>query len=495
MTLTLSAEAPVHAHPTGLRRPPRYYTRRNPDLRTRGPQMAKVSRALGRPYLPWQRYVADVTGELNPPGSHYLWRYQVIVILLPRQAGKTTLMRSVVADRCITRPGTSVVMSAQLGKDSSDRWEDLVADIETGPLGQHVVVKRGKGDQKCLWPNRSKIEPFTPTKKGVHGKSPNLGLLDEVWAFSKEHMDEVLTALNPAMVTKRDRQVWIISAAGDASSTYLNELVEIGRAATGDPSSTMAFFEWSADEDADPYDPATWDYHPGLDGLITIEDLRDESKPEKNSHANWLRSYLNRKTKATTTLVDMDLWDALANPADLDVPAPSADKVAFAYDVAIDRTSAAVWQAWRDEAGTMQIRVVEYRPGADWLPAYIVALRDAGAAHIGADDGGPARIVTDQLRRAGLTIETVNGRDAGTAWGAFKATIKDSKDLAQGAVPLLRHSGSDALRGALEIAAESRRGDQSSLSRNDSLGPIDPLVAAVSASWLADRLNPTIQIF
>src|SRR5699024_6833002 len=32
----------------------------------------------------------------------------------------------------------------------------------------------------------------------------------------------------------------------------------------------MAYFEWSADPEADPYDPATWEFHPGL-GVVPTE--------------------------------------------------------------------------------------------------------------------------------------------------------------------------------------------------------------------------------
>lgn len=468
------------AHPTGLARPPRHYTLRDPGLESRGAQVAKVACALGRPFLPWQAYVADVATEINPPGSHFFWRYQIIVIVVPRQAGKTTLMRSILTDRCITRAGTSVVMSAQLGKDSSDRWEDLVQDVEDGPLGAFVSVKRGKGDQRCIWPNRSKIEPFTPTKKGVHGKSPHVGLLDEVWAFSKEDMDEVLTALNPAMVTKRDRQLFIISAAGDATSTYLNELIDACRAVPAGQRAEIAYFEWSADEDADPYDPETWEFHPGLDGLITLEDLAVESKPENNSHANWLRSYLNRRIVSSSTILDLDAFDALAG----DQEQPAADAVAYAFDVAIDRTSASIWASWRDDAGRLNLRVFKTGPGVDWLEAEIRDLLAAGRV-VGADDGGPNRLTIDRLTRAGLPIQTLSGRDAATAWTALKAAIKAGPAA-------LVHDGEPALHDALAVAAEKRVADAVMLDRRNSLGAIDPALAASTAAWYADHLLTSI---
>lgn len=475
-------------HPSGLARPPRYATARNPALASRGKQVEAIARALARPLKPHQQYIADVATELNPPGSHFLFRYQVVIILLPRQSGKTTLMRPILTDRCITRPRTSVVMSAQLGKDSSDRWEDLVVDVEDGPLGRFVKILRGKGAQVLTWLNRSKIEPFTPTKKGVHGKSPNVGLIDEAWAFSKEDMGDVMVALNPAMITKRDRQLYIISAAGDATSTYLNELIDECRKDLDEGAyTTTAFFEWSPPEGADPYDEATWEFHPGLDGLITIEDLREEAKPTKNSHAAFLRSYMNITTRQREhTVIELDTFDALLTEA---TALPDADAVSFAYDVAIDRTAASVWAAWRDDAGIMQLRVGHTDEGADWLAGYLRAALDAGdIVHLAADDGGPARVVTDQLVRAGHTVQTLAGRDFATAWTSLKGEMT-------AATPTVAHDGSTALRAAVEVAAEKRMGDSTALSRSMSLGPIDPLLAATVAAWYADRLPSAVPIY
>ncbi len=473
--------------PEDLPRPPTFATRPTPGLRNRLVQVEKVARALGRPLKPHQRYIAQIGTEMNPPGSHYFWRYQMVVLLLPRQTGKTTVLRPILADRCINRDRTQVVMSAQLGKDSADRWEDLIVDIEDGPLGKHLDVKRGKGNQVATWPNRSTIKPFTPSRDGVHGNSPNVGLLDEIWAFSKAEMSEVLTALRPSMITKRDRQLWLISAAGDASSEYLNDLTDTLAETYDQPGQTTAVIAYMADEDADPYDPATWEFHPGLpdengeNGLITLEDLANEAKPENNTHAEFLRSYMNRRTKARNAIIDLDVFDRLV----AEQAAPDPSTVALAYDVAIDRTQAAIWAAWVTPDGKMHLRGHSLAEGDQWLYAATPLLR-AHPGKVYADDGGNARVVTDNFTRAGLQITTLPGRDSATAWALFKKLIADGD---------LDHDGNPALRDALEVAAEARRGSLTILDRKMSLGPIDPLIAAVVACWYAARMTPTIQIF
>src|SRR5690606_32912991 len=199
----------------------------------------------------------------------------------------------------------------------------------------------------------------------------------------------------------------------------------------------IAYFEHSMDPDADPYDPASWEFHPGLDGLISLEDLAAEADPKKNTHADFLRGFMNVPTKVRdVTVLDLDAWADLAG--DLTTPEPA--QIAYAYDVAIDRSGASVWQAWRDARGRLNLAVLETRPGADWLPDFVGNLAATGA-HVAADDGGPA------------------------------------------------------LATALEAAVERYGGDAKWLSRRRSLGPMDPLIAAIVAAWTADRLVSTAQIW
>lgn len=469
--------------PEDLKRPFRYATRRNPDLVTRGGKVAVLATALGRSLKPHQQYIADVATEVNPPGSRLFFRYQMVIVNEPRQVGKTTLLRPVFLDRCLMTPNTAAFMTAQLGKYASERWEDLVDDYEQSVFAEFVNIKRGKGDQKCIFPNESSIAPFPPQRDALHGESPDLVAVDEGWAFSEEEGRDLTRAYRPAMITRTRRQVWVLSAAGTAESEWWESLVEAGRESVEDPNSTIAYFEHSADPDADPYDPTTWEFHPGLDGLITINELREEAKPENNTHADFLRGFMNISTKQRDkTVLDLDKWDDL----DTDLTPPSLDQVALAYDVAIDRSSASIWAAWLDEDGNTCLHVMETRPEIDWLVPHIKVLYANGLTGIAADDGGPARMITEQLSRDGIEVTTTNGRDTATAWDEFKSLVE---------VERIRHDGSPALREGFEVAVERYRGESVFLSRRHSLGPIDAPLAAVTAAWYAHSRSRGIQIF
>lgn len=478
--------------PEELSRPPKYATRRNPDLRTYGGKIGVLAREIGKPFLPHQQYIMDVGTELNPPGSRLLYRYQLVVSSLPRQVGKTTMMRPRTLHRLLSQPGVQVYMCAQLGKYSADRWEDLVGDFEHSPLiAGFADIKRGKGDQRCTFPNRSFVAPFAPHRDALHSTTPSEVDVDEAWAFSAEQGEDLIKAIRPAQITRKDRQLWIFSAAGDAESEWWEALQEAGRKAVGDPKSKMAYFEWGMKEGADPYDPASWDFHPGLDGLITKEDLAEEAKPENNTHAAFLRGFMNVSTKQRdNTVLDLATWDQRARTADPEPPAP--ESMAWGYDVAVDRSSASVWAAWRDDDGALQLSVVEHREGAAWLADFLAKVLDGehddypAPGVLAADDGGPTRNVTDELVRRGYDVEVLTGRDSSTAWTNLKAHVGDAT---------FHHDGSAALRAAIEVAAEKAAGDATALSRRHSLGPINPLIAAEVAAWYADRVDSSIPIY
>ena len=57
-------------------------TRRDPSRRTDGGNVAAFAAFLHTPLLPWQRYVADVAGEIDPDtGSYY---YDTVILSTQR---------------------------------------------------------------------------------------------------------------------------------------------------------------------------------------------------------------------------------------------------------------------------------------------------------------------------------------------------------------------------------------------------------------------------
>lgn len=452
---------------------PLFATRRDPRNVSLGGRAAVVAEALGTPLMPWQRHVADVALELHP-GDPRRWRYPLVVVTVPRQAGKTTLMRAVAVDRALARPGQTIFTTAQTGKDAGERWKDLADEVMRSPLRSRVKQYRGAGAQTLILPNRSRVRAFAPTPTSIHGYTPHLVMIDEAWSFDEARGEDLIAAINPAQITLPDRQLWIVSTKGDASSAFLDRYLDAGRLAVSDPGAEVAFFEWAAPDGAAPYDPATLDFHPALGHTITADDLLAQA--DVVSRGVWERAYLNRKTSSAETLIDLELWDDLERPQ----TPPPAGAYALAYDVAQDGSAASVYAAWRDDAGALNVRQYATGPGVAWLVDLLVDTyaRDRPRYPLTADDGGPVRQVNDELRRRGVPIETLSARDYATASATFLRLARDRQ---------LAHDGNAGIRAALSVATVKLLAGQLALDPVKSAGPIDELRAATIAVRALDH--------
>lgn len=502
--------------------PPRFGTPRDLSAPTCGPRVAAVAARLGSPLLPWQRHVADVALErpatkiaharalrraavadareaiaagdyvaaraavVRAQRARVPWRYKIVVVLVPRQAGKTVLLRAVTVDRALTTPGADLFTTAQLGKDATARWHDMREAVQSDPvMASHVRVRAAQGSESLTFPNAAAIRPFAPTAKAIHGWSPPFVGVDEGWSFDAAQGEALDAAIRGAMLTRTDQQLWVISAAGTAESEWLLCLVERGRAAVDDPTSDVAYFEWSVPDDVDLSTDAAASFHPALGDLITLEGWHAERAAL--SPGTFARNLGNRWTRTAETVVDVDLFASLADPT---ITEPTGD-VAIAYDVAFDRSEAAVVAAWRDEQGRACWRVLRSAPGTGWLvPAVAEAVRSMPRLRaVGADDGGPTRGATDDLRAAECEVQTTGARDFATATGDVLTAI-ETHDEHGNPSPLLVHDGDPAWTDEMAGAVLRRMGQAQAWDRAASAVPIPRIIAATVALRLYDHGEP-----
>lgn len=430
---------------------------------------------MGTPLYPAQQYVADVAGERLPNGRY---RYPVVVLTMPRQAGKTVMARTSQVTRAASYDAQRIFYTAQTGLVARKRWLENVAAVLDSPLGRFATVKRGQGASSLTFPNRSWVAPFPPTPSSLHSESPHRVDVDELWSFDVEAGDALITAIKPAQLTLRDRQIWLYSAAGDSeASAFMWSWVLAGRAATDDPAAGIAYFEWSAPDDVDSYDPEVWRaYHPGVGHLIEVEDIADAVSTFR-SRADFDRAYLNRWAPMDThSPIPTAMWAARADRA-LVVPDPGG--MALAYDVQPDRVDAAIAAAWRDEFGRPCVAVVEHRADATWLLERVPQLVDKHRPRVtGADARGEARSITDKLRAAGAEVDEISTTDYVTACGSFLT------DVTAGG---LAHDDSPPLNSAVKGARPRRVGDAWVWDPLLSTASQAPLRAATIALWLYDH--------
>lgn len=461
--------------------PPKYGTARDFSRPTLGPRVALISglmpssRDPGAPraaFMPWQRLVADVASELDPedPGAFY---YKRVIVTVPRQAGKTTLLRAVQVDRALARPGTQVFATAQTGKDARKRWRDL-ADVvlaDESPLAGRAHDYKSAGSEQLRWTNGSTISPFPPTPKGMHGETPPLVLTDEAWAFDTAGGDVLENAIPAAQITIPNRQWWIVSTRGTARSTWLNGLIRQGRAATRDPQARIAYFEWSADEalaERDLLAAETLAFHPALGHTQRLADIRAEYHPEKPGA--FRRGFLNLDTDTDEAVVNLAAWPDTAR----DLARPAWRDVTLAYAVHPDRAAASIWSAWDGPEGP-HLRMVATDSGTAWLAPAVRELARNRPGAVVAPPAGPTRAVTADLTRPGpdsVRVRALNAADWSTACEAFIAAVEDGA---------LTHDGDQDLTDALRGAEVHRRPTGRVWAEPLCLGPVDALLAATAA--------------
>lgn len=435
-----------------------------------------IAAAIGTPLMPWQRLVARVASERHPerPAEY---RYKTIVLTVPRQSGKTTLMRCVLMHRALVKGQRRSFYTAQTGKDARERWRDLVDAVQASPLRSKITVRRGAGDSSLSLPNGSSIRPFAPTAESLHGYTPHDVFIDEAFAFDDAEGADLMGAIIPAQSTLADRQLWIVSTAGTAESAFLRRWVDQGRMNVDDPDSTVAFFEWSMPEGLDPNDPDSWLWHPAVGQTISPQTVLDASSTM--SVGEYMRAYGNRWTTTRDVIFDDELLDELSRN---EQSPPPPGELAIAYEAAIDRSIGTVWGCWTDPAtGLPALRTIARHPGVDWMPQTIIALRDQLRPHtIGADDAGATRAVTENIRRIDEWAEltTLASRDATLAWDDMRDRIRSGA---------LNVADSAGWREACGNAVQRPLGQGWTVDRMKSRGQVADLIAAMVALRLHEH--------
>ena len=430
--------------------------------------------------MQWQRDVADVAYEIDPDTGRLV--YREIRLTVPRQSGKTTLMLAAMAHRCIAMgPRQRVGYTAQTGKDARLKWEDEhVPVLERSPMASLMQVRRTNGSEAIRWENGSLWSLLATTETAGHGAQLDLGVIDEAFALTDDRLEQ---AMKPAMVTRPQPQLWIVSTAGTEDSLYLNDKIDDGRmrAAAGQTSS-VAFFEWSAPEDADIADPATWyACMPALGRTVPIEAIRSDF--ESMREPEFRRAYLNqrqdRAASAPWQIISESDWQACA-----DKTSSIDDNPTIALDVTPSRAMASICAAGRRADGAPHVEVIGNRPGTSWVLDWFAS--DDRARRYGSvviDPVSGANSLVPELRRLGLNIVEVGARQVVAGCGNFY-------DLA--ATHRLRHIDQVPLNAAVAGAKKRNLGDAWAWHRRDTSVDVSPLVAATLAlhAHIAPELQP-----
>jgi hypothetical protein len=456
---------------------PRFATPRDPDRPSIGAttlaHLLRLRRAL--PYG-WQSDVAWTAGELADDGAGF--RYPIVVLSVPRRAGKTTVVLAANLDRMDLTGDARCWYTAQDREHAAKLFRDEWSPMLT-PLSRLYRLRRSQGSEGVhKRRGSSSLQLFAPKAEALHGTNVDTATVDEAWTFDIDQGEGIESGITPAQLTRPWRQTWIVSAGGTIESTWWDRWLTAGRTLPG-----VAMFDYGADPTDpgyDPADPAVWARaHPTAGVAFPIRVLEQEWA-RRQSDAEFERSYLNvwprPSDAAAASGIDLAAWRASAHPGATVSPA-----TAIAFDVAADRSSASLAIA-ADRDGTVTVDVVDARPGVAWLPAAVSAAR---AAHRGARlvaDSIVAASTVQTLARTRVTVEPVGAADHARACGTFIDRLGAGR---------LQHRAQPALDDAVLGARRRPLGDAWLWARTRSQSDISPLVAATLAVWAAIGRRPT----
>jgi phage terminase large subunit-like protein len=466
---------------------PRFSTARDENRPTLGPAVGEVSRRLLRPLMPWQQHVIDVALELDEDGSYH---YDELVLTVPRQSGKTSLVMAAAVHRLVVMPRSlgrqRLTYTAQQRQKARLKLErDFSEILRDAPSFKEITHIRGKPQRPTEWKlslnngaeniqfgRGNYLQIDAPSRTGGHGDTLDVGVIDEAFA----HQDDTIeSGMSPSMTTRASRQLIVLSTAGDARSFYLWRKVLAGRkaCATNDHGRT-AFFDWSAADDADPASPATWaSCMPALGITQSLRAIEGEWEKARRDGQEGIdkfrRAYLNQWPEIPVLVEDtgakalaMDVWLSFKDP-----DAERGRRPVFGVDVGADRL-AHIAVVWRRPDGRVQVMLADTGLSPLRAPARVAEL--AGRWKSPVMLGGTSASLEADIPKADM----VSGSAFAAACGRFDDLLRDGN---------LRHGNQPELNAAVGAAvwkASGQSGERTIELRDaPQVGPLAAVIRAL----------------
>ena len=444
---------------------------------------------MGQPLLPWQKYQADVSLEVDSFGQFV---YSMSVTTVQRQAGKTTLDLSGAIQNCLMGKNRRAWYTAQSAQHATEKFLEMAELWESSGIRQlGPNVRRSNGSAALSLVNGSKFRPFTPAEGALDGKQSDRISLDEFWYLTSAQYALLRQSFAPTMTTRRKvtgqrPQTFIWSTEGTVESTAMNDLLAECRSKDADP--TVAFFDWGIADDVDPEDlDAVYAAHPGAGYLFERSDMDDFRAQFADSPGEFARAYGNRRTGATERVIPAEPWRA-AEWRD-EMPPPTGP-VCFGVAVGVDGvdTTISATQLLRGGATLSAVVIGGWMEGTYGALAKMQELAAKyPEAAFAIDPTGPSAALHDQAERAGLRLVELTASDV------IAATQNTFSGIINPTGPTFRYKKNDKLDAAAELATKRFVGDGTWLfGRRKSVGSISPLESVNLGAYGIHHMPPVM---
>lgn len=433
---------------------------------------------------PWQEHVLRGALGERVDGRWAAFRTCLVV---PRQNGKNAILEARELAGLLLFGEKVIVHTAHEFKTAHNSMIALMNRVRACELLEYVRGGAGvasdtdirdidgfkTGNQPSIAMKNGSILQFAARSSGSgRGFTGDLVVLDEAYALKSSEMAALLPTLSAKSV-EGNPQVWFTSSAGMPESDLLASLREQGIEKSSD---RLAYFEWSADDGADPDDKDAWyQANPALGIRISEEYVQDELNSFKDI-ADGLEKF-NRERLGIwarlggETVFPGRAWSDLADPG-----SEPGEKLVFAVDVSPKRDSASIaLVSFRDD-GQVHGEIVENREGTSWVGSRLRELKDRwNPDAIVAIAGSQAESLIPTWKRDGVRVKLLRFREYIEACGIFFDMVIEGR---------FRHLGdAEVLDPAVDGAKQQWTADNTAWywSRKRSDIDITPLVALTVA--------------
>lgn len=344
-----------------------------------GDEAVELARIAGLILDPWQQVVLRHSLGERADGK---WAAFQVGLVVPRQNGKDAVLEArELAELFLVSQlaGPRLVLhSAHLFSTSLEHFRRLKARIEDTPDLRRMVKHRGArmigireshGEESIELQDGSRILFAARTRGGRRGFSADL----LVWNEAMELPDAVVGAVMPTVSARTGPeflpgpQVWYTgSAVNQLTMPHGVQLARVRELGIAGDVPDLAYFEWSAEDHADPADPAVWaQANPGLGVRITAEYVASERRAmpsiefatERLGVGDWPPT-----SDEAARVITAEMWAPLADPSSKILKGHC-----FALDVDPGQAWATLAAAGQRDDGLWHIGVVEHGRGVQWV--------------------------------------------------------------------------------------------------------------------------------
>lgn len=403
------------------------------------------------------------------------WAAGEVAVVEPRQNGKGAILEARALAGMFLVGEPLILWSAhefKTAKEAFLRCRTYVDNFDH--LRRRVkAVRVAAGDEGIELLGGTRLRFLARSGGSGRGFSGDCVILDEAYALT----DDQMAALLPTVSARPNPQIWYTSSAPLPTSVVLRRIMKRGRAAGMAPAG-LAYFEWSAADDADSDDRAAWAAaNPALGARISEEAVaRERQAMDEETFRRERLGIVDLRDEAGH-VIPPGVWASRA-----DARSEPVDPVAFGLDVAPDRSWSSIAVAGRRADGLGHGELVEHRGGTGWVLDRLVEMAQRWRPCVlTLDPAGPAGAFVTALAEAGFSTDP-----AGDQW---RLHLMGAREYAQACGALVddvvndrwRHLGQANVDAALEGARIRPLADAWAWNRKGSTVDISPLVAVTLA--------------